>query len=486
MGEKRLCLPGEFLLKVLLISMPDAVSAFDGLVTFPNTGLCSIAGNLTDCEVRVLDLVACRHRVRSAVVDQLNTFRPEIVGLSAMTFQYVSAVKVARIVREWNPEVPIVLGGYHGSLSCEEIVSSPEAGLFDYFVRGEGELSFAGLTEALRKGGSDFSRVPGLSFRKKGGVTHNPAGPLADLGTLARPNRQARVFDDFRFFGVPFDCLESSRGCVMNCRFCSITEMYGRSFRKFPLEMILADIDDLRRGGKQGIFFVDDNITLDVRWLRTLCEAIISEGLNDLHYIMQASVDGVYSDLTLPRLLARAGFRVVFLGIESGNQRTLDTLKKGYSASKTKAVVSEFHDQGIVATGGFIVGNPDDRPADIHDVFRFAREIGLDHVILQCLTPYPKTEIRESLLQEGLITNTDQFEFYNGFIANVKTRHMSSLRLAREMVKAGVKYYNDPRYIQKSSLWRYAISSVLKFLLVNLRFIASGWRNRMFHSTHKF
>ncbi len=473
-------------MKVLLISMPDAVSAFDGLVTFPNTGLCSIAGNLPNCDVRVLDLVACRKKVGSTVIEQLNTFRPELVGLSAMTFQYASAVKVARIVRDWNPEVPVVLGGYHGSLSCEEIGSSPEGRLFDYIVRGEGELAFAGLTNALAKGDRDLSTVPGLSFRENGGFHHNPVGPLADLGTLARPNRQARVFDDFRFFGVPFDSLESTRGCTMNCRFCSITEMYGRSFRRFPLERILTEIEDLRRRGKQGLFFVDDNITLDVRWLRTLCEAIISEGLNDLHYIMQASVNGVHSDLTLPRLLAQAGFRVVFLGIESGDQRTLDTLKKGYSASKTKAVVSELHGQGIVATGGFIVGNPDDRPEDIHDVFRFASEIGLDHVILQCLTPYPKTEIRETLKEEGLVTNLDRFEFYNGFIANVKTRHMSSLRLAREMVKAGVKYYNDPRYIQKSSLWRYAISSVLKFLLVNLRFIASGWRNRMFHSTHRF
>ena len=473
-------------MKVLLISMPDAVSAFDGLVTFPNTGLCSIAGNLTDCEVRVLDLVACRKKIRNAVLEQLHTFRPELVGLSAMTFQYASAVKVARIVKDWNSEVPIVLGGYHGSLSYEEIALSPEAWLFDHIVRGEGEMAFEGLTDALRKGDRDLSDVPGLSFRQEGRFIHNPLGPMADLGTLKRPNRQARVFDDFRFFGTPFDCVESSRGCVMNCRFCSITEMYGRTFRKFPIETVLAEIDGLRRNGKQGIFFVDDNITLDVRWLRTLSEAIISEGLNDLHYIIQASVDGVYSDLSLPKLLGQAGFRLVFLGIESGRQRTLDALKKGYSADKTREVVAELRSHGIIATGGFIVGNPDDRPEDIQDIFRFAGRIGLDHVILQCLTPYPKTEIREWLKGEGLITNLDDFEFYNGFIANVKTRHMSSLQLAREMVKSGVKYYNNPRYIMRSSLWRYAISSVFKFLIVNLTFITSGWRNRMFHSTHKF
>ena len=99
-----------------------------------------------------MDLVACRNRITKTILGQLNTFRPELVGLSAMTFQYKSAIKVARIVRDWNPEVPTVLGGYHGSLYYEEIALSPEATLFDFLIRGEGELAFSNLTQALRKG----------------------------------------------------------------------------------------------------------------------------------------------------------------------------------------------------------------------------------------------------------------------------------------------------------------------------------------------
>jgi len=129
-------------MKVLLLAMPDAISALDGLVTIPNTGLCSIAGNLTDCDVRVLDLVGSRRHVRKSLLGQLHSFRPDIVGLSAMTFQYDSAVRVARIVREWNPETLIVLGCYHASLLYEEVGVSQEGSLFDFLVRGEGELIF--------------------------------------------------------------------------------------------------------------------------------------------------------------------------------------------------------------------------------------------------------------------------------------------------------------------------------------------------------
>ncbi len=473
-------------MKVLLLAMPDAISALDGLVTIPNIGLCSIAGNLTDCDVRILDLVGFRRRVRQALVEELRSFRPDVVGLSAMTFQYDSAVRVARIVKEWNAETPIVLGGYHASLLYNEVGVSREANLFDFLVRGEGELTFDRLIQALRQGSAEFSSIPGLSARVNGDFVHNSPAGLTDLKELEPSNRSVRVFKDFRFFNFPFDCVETSRGCTMSCSFCSIREMYGRRFRKFPLKKVLAEVDGIRRAGGKGVFFVDDNITLDIRWLRTLCEAIIAEGLDDLQYVIQASVDGIHSDLSLPSLLSQAGFRVVFLGIESGSQHNLDIMSKGYSASKTKAVVSELHGRGIVVLGGFIVGNPDDRPEDIRDVFGFARETGVDHAIVQCLTPYPKTDIREQLEQEGLISNPEGFERYNGFMANVKTRYMSSLQIARETVKAGTPYYMNPFRMNASLLWRYHRSAFWILLRNNLKFIYSGWRNRMFASTHRF
>ncbi len=503
--------------------MPDSVSAFDGLVEYPNTGLCSIAAQLDGCDVRVLDLIACRKRAGRCLAAQLEDFRPELVGMSAMTFQYDSAVRAARIVKEWNRTIPVVLGGYHATLMNEEIGLSPESILFDYLIRGEGEIAFPVLAEALKKGrpegapagergcssgndglGAALSSIPNLSYKVvmrdegsvgsgggpgrpgKVGYIHNPAGPLADLARLRPPDRAARVYNDFRFFGIPFDTVETSRGCVKACSFCSITEMYGRTFRKFPLEMVVKQVEQIRGSGKKGVFFVDDNITLDRRWLKALCGALIERGLNDMHFIMQASVEGIAADPALPHLLGKAGFRLVFLGVESGNQRKLNLLHKGYSADMTKDAVAALRANRIAVVGGLIVGNPDDRPRDIREIFRFARESGLDHSIVQCLTPYPKTEIRRQLEAEGLITNAAGYGSYNGFIANVRTRHMGPLRIARETVRAGIPYYNSFRNLSGSLLWRYAHSSFLKFLRVNIQFIYSGWRNRMFRSTHRF
>lgn len=473
-------------MRVLLVSMPDTVSAFDGLVEYPNMGLCSVAGNLDGHEIKILDLVACRRHIIRTLLAQLRDFQPQLVGLSAMTFQYHTAVKVASLVKNWNPEVPIALGGYHGSLCNRDIETSKAADLFDYFIRGEGEYAFSRLCSMLESSSREFSGIPNLSYKKDGVFIHNPIGPLVDLNTLRKPDRKARVFNDFSFFGLPFDCIETSRGCVMDCTFCSITKMYGRTFRTFPLETILMQLDELKAAGKRGVFFVDDNITLDIARVKRLCEAIIAEGFSGLHFIMQASVGGIAKDVGIVKLLVRAGLRIVFLGIESGSQRNLNTLKKGYSVEKTKQVVRALHNEGIAVVGGFIIGNPEDRPSDIRNVFRFAREIGVDHSIVQCLTPYPETEIRKELHGRGLITNESDYRRYNGFIVNVKTTYMEPIQVARELVKAGIRYYNNPLPMANSLLWRYARSSFLKFFRVNVDFIRSGWKNRMFDSTHRF
>ncbi len=220
-----------------------------------------------------------------------------------MTFQYGSAKKVAAVIRRWNPEIPIVLGGYHGSLSYKDIGASPDSGLFDFLIRGEGEKAFNQLCRTLKSASPRFDGIDNLSYKKDGEFVHNPIGPLTDLHTLQRPDRKARLYNDFSYFGTPFDCVETSRGCVKDCSFCSITKMYGKTFRKFPLDSILSQIDEIQSRGLEGIFFVDDNITLDVRWLKTLCEGIIGEGLNNIQYTMQASIDGLSREPGLPQLL---------------------------------------------------------------------------------------------------------------------------------------------------------------------------------------
>jgi radical SAM superfamily enzyme YgiQ (UPF0313 family) len=473
-------------LKVLLVAMPDTVSSLAAVMRIPNLGICSLAGSLVDCEVRALDLAFAKGRLTPLLRRVLRELAPDLVGVSAMSFQYASARSVALICKNLDPAVRTVLGGYHATLLADQIARSADAELFDFIARGEGEATLASLVRAIAEGGRNLGEIPGLSFRSAGRFVHNPKADLLDLASVPLPDRGSRMLDRSRFMKLRFDCVETSRGCTMGCTFCSIRRMYGRSVRFFSLDRVIEDLRRLRASGTRGVFFVDDNITLDVPRLKELCRSIVKEGLDSLYYVIQASVPGIASDPELPGLLAQAGFRWVFLGIESGIARNLDQMRKSGVLAHTRTAVERLRANGICAIGGFIAGNPDDTRADIRGTYRYARGLRLDHAIVQVLTPYPQTEIRERLLAEGLVTNPDDFSRYNGFISNVRTRHLSERELNRWVVLYGARLYFDPRFFLASRLWWYQPADAPAMFLNNFRFLFGGLRGRLFASTHRW
>lgn len=127
---------------------------------------------------------------------------------------------------------------------------------------------------------------------------------------------------------------------------------------------------------------------------------------------------------------------------------------------------------------------PDDRAA-IARTFRYARRLGLDFSIVQCLTPYPRTEMREQLLAEGLVTNAADYARYNGYIANVRTRHLSSEQIARAMLWESVKPYFDPRAARRSRFFHH-FQTFRGAMLRNNFALFSSLTNQLFHSTHTF
>ncbi len=466
--------------------MPDTVSALDPVMRVPNLGLCSIAGNIEGCDVKVIDLVFHNRHITKLLQQLMSEFKPEVLGLSAMSFQYASACRVARICRDVKTDVKVGLGGYHASLMYKEISAGAEAGLFDFLVRGEGEATFPALVRELMSGRMGLDSIPGLSFRRDGVFYHNSPASLVNLDMLKLPNRDCRILDCAHFLGHRFDCVETSRGCTMRCRFCSITRMYGRSVRKFALKRVITELHQLKKKGVEGVFFVDDNITLDVPRLKRLCNLIIDEKLDTMSYAIQASVLGIASDPELAELLSKAGFRWVFLGIESGISRNLESMGKVGVLKNTKRAVSLLQESGICVFGGFILGHPDDTRQDIHSTFQFALELGVDHPIMQCLTPYPKTETREDLLKRGLVTNLDDFSRYNGFICNLRTAHLTTQELNRGIFWGGMNLYFNSGYLRRSRFWRYKPSLWPSLIANNIRYQIGALKGDIFASRHKW
>ena len=470
-------------MKILLLAMPDAANNFHRVIKVPSLGLCSIAAHLTGHEVRIADLVLVHKNIRSWLRGFLEEFRPELIGISSMSFQYESAREVMSICRESASGAKLVLGGYHASLACAELTAGDAP--FDYLVRGEGENSFPSLVEAL-EGTRDFAAVPGLSWRREGTFIHNPTGELLDVDQISLPNRDARVLDHFTYFNRKMDCVETSRGCTMPCTFCSITGMYGSSFRCYTIERVIADLKELRRRGTETVLLVDDNITLDATRFRHLAEAIVENGLNSMEYLVQASVAGIVGDPELIPMLARANFTMVFLGIESVLKKNLQFFQKGDIREKTEQAVTLLRRHEIGVMGGFIIGNPDDSAEDVREIFRAARRLRIDLLYVQCVTPYPGTRIREELLASGLVTNHDDLSRYTGFICNVRTRKLTNRQLNRLMNWENIKFFFSPAMFRGNYFVRKREKGVLKVLLNNYDFFRGWFLGDQFRSRHRF
>ncbi len=422
-------------MNVLLFSMPDSFEHMPSLVIrLPNGALPSLAANVdAHHRVGVADLVLVQARVRETVERLVREWRPDVVGLSVMTFQRPTAHRLVRLLRALRPGVRLVVGGYDASLEPTAYMDAEDGA--DFIVRGEGESTFRELLRAIEAGGG-YARIAGLTYRAEGRYVRNPDRPPADLdgGDIRPPARDARMLSGYTVLGRPVDVVETSRGCTFDCSFCSIIEMRGRNFHRYPLERVLDDIRDARARGARVIFLVDDNIVLDVRRFEALCRGIVDSGLDDLDYAVQAMTSTLANHgESLAPLMRRAGFRYVFLGIENvleGDLAFLRARRKntrrvaGRSAGNAALeAIRHVHRNGMVVIGGLIVGNPDDTAESIEANLDFARR-HIDWPYIQHPMPYPGTPMTVDFRARGLI-ESERVGEYDGTTAVVRTRHLS-------------------------------------------------------------
>ena len=425
-------------MRILLLSMPDSFEHTPTVaVRMPNGALGSLAGNVdAHHHVAIADLVLAQHAIRQTVERLTADIRPDVVGLSVMTFQRATARRIIALIRTLKPDVRIVVGGYDPSLA-PEAWTHPDAGV-DVIVRGEGDVTFREVLRAM-EAGLPLDGIAGLWFRTGDRFRRNLPRAVSTIerGDVNPPNRAARVLSGYTMLGRPIDVVETSRGCTFDCSFCSIIQMRGRNFHRFAIERVIADIADAHARGARTIFFVDDNITLDTERFEALCRAIIAARLNHIDYFVQAMTASIATHgETLAPLMQRAGFRYVFLGIENILDDDLAFLKAraknsrhraGTRTNTAAAAIDVLHRHGMLVVGGLIVGNPDDRQESIATNLRFAKRY-VDWPYIQHPTPYPGTPMTADFEQRRLIVNRHLDE-YDGTTAVTRSAYLDSTEI---------------------------------------------------------
>lgn len=416
-------------------------------------GLGYIAASLEQAgyDVEIIDLNVHRisvKKLRKRVTDS------EIVGITGMITEYRTLLQLVDVVKSAAPAVKVVLGGPLATALPEKLLQDSAA---DLIVLGEGEKTIVELVSAIESG-SDYGGIKGITFRADGQVKlTGSVEPIADLDAIPFPARhlldmKRYIKDHFQSFGIKIagfgkirsTNLVSSRGCPYSCTFC-FKDMWGHKWRGRSPENIIREMEQLHDTCNiNGFFFNDDTFVLDSERVMEFCRQLIARKLKIVWYC-----NGRVNLMTKEMLTAmyEAGCRGIAYGIESGNQRILDSMKKNETLDQVRQVVAWTKTAGIHVTGYFMLGMLGETRATIRETMVFARELGLDYHGFSLTTPIPGTELYDSSLEAGLISGdmTDLGEWSLHTNANL-TRDCSDDELVDFANEAFREFYLKKRF----------------------------------------
>jgi len=440
-------------MKVLLVYPPDSYLAGEEYFVHrsPPLGLAYIAALLEKAghDVEVIDCVIENWRQRiweddcyhvglswNEMRSRIKQVEPDIVGISCMfSCQFRNAQKTARLVKEVDPNIPVVVGGAHPSGAPSLVMKDPD---FDFVIIGEGEYSMLSLVNCLEEGGS-LDVVQGLVFRENDVLKINPRKHFPrDLDVLPFPARHLFPIKeylvlsaDYKMNGIsakriPFTTMITSRGCPNRCVFCVIHKVWGRFWRARSPRNVVDEIELLVDKYKiREIHFQDDNLTLDKNRMRNICREILNRGV-DISWTTPNGVHVNTLDEDLLQIMKRSGCYRLFLGIESGNPYILNSIvEKGLSLARVREVVKLIKRLDMETVGFFVLGLPGETKDTMKDTVEFAKSLDLDHAQFSIATPYPGTDLYDQCKSMGYLKNEDLSKLWVG-CANISTDAFSS------------------------------------------------------------
>jgi len=325
-------------------------------------------------------------------------YRPTVVGISCKSQTFGAVCVVARLAKRVDPAIRVVVGGPGPSLVPEDVMRCSQ---IDLAVRGEGEETIVRLLWALRTGAS-LRGIAGLVFREAGRVVANPpAASLEDLDALPFPHEHAAevLHGVDRYPPEAFSHVLATRGCPFRCLFCGSRHIWGRRVRFRSARNVAEQIASLQRRGVQTVHFDDDTFGIRKDYIARLCEELRSR-CPQVRWSCEMHVNLVEPDVI--RLMKSAGCERVQLGIESGSDAILRSIRKGFTIDRALRAVEVIRRQGLEVETFFMVGLPDETRRTLAETMRVIRKLD-GRVCYSIFTPYPGTEAYELCKARGLI-----------------------------------------------------------------------------------
>ncbi|TFG25667.1 MAG: B12-binding domain-containing radical SAM protein [Promethearchaeota archaeon] len=373
-------------------------------------GLLYIAGVLMEhgYDVSILDHGATNYTFED-VLNWIKKQNPDILGISVLTRSFQSGITIAKLAKDWNPSLTIILGNYQ-TVCAEKILN--KYNFIDFCVRGEGEYTMQELLPLIRKNNTDYESIKGIYYRKNGIVKSTMPRvlekdldrfPIPDR-TLIKGARYKMSMGGLELSKAKSGTIMMSRGCPYQCRFCSVNH---ESWRHRSADNVIQELHLLESQGYREIMIMDDNFTINPKWVIEICKKIIKEKI-DLIFHCEARIEGTKE---MYEYMNRANVKTIFYGMESGSQRVLDYYQKNITPSQSKLALKKARSAGIdMLFASFIIGAPIEKISDIQKTVNFALNLDIDYAMFHIFEVFPGIQIWDELVEQNKVDEEKHWE----------------------------------------------------------------------------
>lgn len=344
------------------------------------------------------------------------------VGVSAITsYQIMDGLNFSRQVKEQNPNIPVVWGGWHPSLMPEQTIGSD---FVDIIVTGQGETTFPQLVERLAQKGSlrDIHNLTYKDLRKN--IVTTGSYFLKEIKTVKSiehsyqyinmENYIQALWGNKRVIGY-----ESSRGCPWNCKFCSIGSVYNRRWNALTAEQTLDGVKYLyEKYSIDAVHFYDNNFFVDEKRAGEFSRLMTAENL-PVRWDGTAVVEQFanFSDEYIEKI-KKSGFYRAIVGVESGDEDVLEKINKRHRNHQVLQLVEKCKRHNIMASMSFMVGFPWNPEKDFEETIELIEKIkAIDsntEILLFIFSPYLGTPLYDVALAYGM-TFPDSLEGWSRY-----------------------------------------------------------------------
>ncbi len=336
-------------------------------------------------------------------------------GISILTPEVPDAIRTAkRIKEEYN--IPIVWGGWHATLFSEQMAKNS---LVDKVIVDEGDLSILQVADEFKNNNynvSDAGKI--VTSNQKIKMEQLPC-PDYTLVPNIEPYINSSLSDKFLEYDkreVRWLPYQASRGCPGKCTFCINVVTDNRKYRHKSAEKVVNEIETIVRNHNiNHLKIIDDNLFVNTEWAKNIARLLIEKDLDmtwdaecRVNYFNEKKVNEECLEL-----LIKAGLNELNFGIESGSQRTLDIMKKEITPEQSFRAVKKSSEFGIVSRCSFIIDIPGERKEDIFETVKLInkiRKLPKTTCGVHTYRPYPKSDLCEELLKQGVIKQPSSFE----------------------------------------------------------------------------